>query len=166
MRASSGRRQFECSGPRSICRPKTTVIEGVLASEKKNIWEHGRTFIRTLVVVDRVPCASGTLRPRSPHNLSVLVKRPLNRERSGSFLQESYVYRLTEACQRDTKPMLCPGWSGARGLRRPPTTCQDRPASSLWACPRCPRDLEVMYDPLGSERKAAHAGPRGLLYCH
>ena len=34
--------------------PKTTVIERVLASEKNNIWEHGRTFILTLVVIDRV----------------------------------------------------------------------------------------------------------------
>jgi hypothetical protein len=71
---SSGRRQFECPASRSVRLPKTTVIECVLASEKNNVWEHGRTFILTLVVMDRVPCASGTLRRRSPHNLSVLMK--------------------------------------------------------------------------------------------
>ena len=91
MRTSSGRRQFECSASRPVRLPETTVIECVLALEKNDIWQHGRTFTLTLVVLDRVPCASGTLRPRSPHNLSVLMKGPLNRERWGNFLQESYV---------------------------------------------------------------------------
>jgi hypothetical protein len=59
--------------------------------EKNYVWEHGRTFILTLVVMDRVPCAGATLRPRSPHNLSVLVKGPFNRECPRGFLQESYV---------------------------------------------------------------------------
>ena len=139
MSTSSGRGQFKCPGPRSVRLPKIAVIKRVLALEKNYVWEHGRTFILTSVIMDRVPCAGATLRPRLSHNLSVLVKGPLNRERQRRLLQETYAYRLTEACQRDTKPMLCSGCSGVRGAE----AANDLPglplARSLWCVSALPR---------------------------
>jgi hypothetical protein len=74
LRTSSGQRQFECSASRPVRLPKTTVIEGVLAFEKNNIWEHERAFILTVGRYRSPALRVGNLRPRSPHNLSVLMK--------------------------------------------------------------------------------------------
>ncbi len=43
--------------------PKTKVIECVLASEKNNVWEHGRTFILTLAVTGSRALRVGNLAP-------------------------------------------------------------------------------------------------------
>ena len=85
--AASGRRQFERSAAGAVRLPKTAVIGGVLASEKNNVWQHGRTFIVATVVTDRLPCERAVCARDQPHNLSVLLQRPLKRRRPRRFLQ-------------------------------------------------------------------------------
>ena len=99
------------------------------ALEKNNVWEHGGTFFLTWVVIVRVPGESVTLRPRSRHKLSVLVKGPPNREQRRKLLQDILCLSANRGLPTDLKADALFRRLGARGVKRPPTICQDRPCA-------------------------------------